>query len=247
MDRIDADRWVAMIPIQEIHLAARLRRMRDVEVLPADDCLWLQGPLWEEFDGQEGEHRLLRLIPGVRPYLLAADGQLTRVGDLVPSARLPDGQWQPLADWLRVELPPATTRFPGRLSPAPLSLVRSGEELPSTLLVTTFSLWSDYAASAPQWRLERLVFAVDSLRRVVIRGAPLPPLPGERRVEQDGCSTPVGWTWNPPVQAAVLRESFALQRQDLLLLEHDSWQVVQEGDWVRATRSAVRATAKEHR
>jgi hypothetical protein len=125
-----------------------------------------------------------------------------------------------------------------------LSLVRCAEERKPTLLLTSPSLWSDYAATAPAWRLERLVFAMDSSQSVLIRGTPLPPLPGQCWVETNGIATPAGWTWSPAISAVVLHAKFGLQRGDLGMIEHSQWQIVREPDWIRATRSAVRSTVE---
>lgn len=249
MERVDASHWVVVIAATDVDLAARLRPMRGVQVLATDDRVWLRAALptsnaGGHFAGDDLEQRLLRLLPGFRPFLLAADGQLTRVGERVPSAQMPAGKWQPLSTWLQIELPRATANFPGSLSQVALSLVRTTEERESTLLLTSLSAWSDYAETAPQWRLERLVFTVDSSGRVLIRGTPLPPLPGERWVDRNGISTQAGWHWKPPVDVAVLHQIFATQPGDLVLLETSQWQVVHAADWVRATRSAVRSTAE---
>jgi hypothetical protein len=311
MDRVDTSHWVAVISKFDVRLAARLRQVRGVDVLPIADEIWLRGPFprgsaGEDLAEEELQQSLLRMLPGVRPYLVDGQGQLTALGNRVPSQRLPDGNWQPLAEWLHLELPVSNTCWPANVSPISMSLVRCTEEFASTLLLTSFSWWAEWAETAPQWRLERLVFAVDSASgmsgmalvtggttvdavlpgasalpltvprvlirgtplpplpggtavgaalpgasalpltgsRVLIRGTPLPPLPGERWVERNGIATPAGWCWDPPVDASVLCSSLEIERGDVVLLESSQWQIVAAADWVRATRSAVRATVE---
>lgn len=165
--------WAAELPVEDAQHAASLRRERGVEGLVVGDRLWLRGVLIAE-----DERALLRLMPGVRPYRLAADGQLTRAGDRVPTARLPTGAWRPLVELLDVRLPQAHTALAGRPARMPLELVRGGPERAATLLLTSLEAWAEYAETAPRWRLECLAFAADRRGRVLLRGTPLPPIRG---------------------------------------------------------------------
>ena len=103
--------------------------------------------------------------------------------------------------------------------------------------------WSAYGATAPQVRLACWSFAANSTGLVLVRGTPLPPLPGTRFVETDGIAVPLGFAWSPAVPAAVLRRVFKLEKDDALLWTADGVRRrIAAGDWVRATRSAVRLT-----
>lgn len=222
MERLKASHWVAIVALDQIRLAAYLRASRGVEVLSCDGVVWLRGPLWVGLATAELEQRLLRLIPGVRPYWLDDDGQLTRLGALVPSAHLPRGTWIPFAEWLRIELPTPSEFFSGGVPQVVLSLTAGGDEREVTLLLTSLGVWSEYADSAPQWRLERLVFAMNGSQQVLIRGTPLPPLPGQRWVERSGIATPAGWTWTPEVSATVVRNKLGLEPGELALLDRNA-------------------------
>jgi hypothetical protein len=106
--------------------------------------------------------------------------------------------------------------------------------------------WNRYGQTAPQVRLRDCFFAVAADQRVVIRGTQLPPLPGTRYVERDGIATAIGWTWYPAVGSLVLRDVFQLHQQDLALLYgNQAWERVAGDHFVRATRSAIRVTARE--
>jgi hypothetical protein len=101
---------------------------------------------------------------------------------------------------------------------------------------------------APQARLAHWSFAADSTGRVVVRGAPLPPLRGTQYVEECGIAAPAGWHWAPPVEAAVARAALGLEQGDSALWFADgSWHKIAAGDWVRATRSAARFSVQEQR
>ena len=80
---------------------------------------------------------------------------------------------------------------------------------------------------------------------MIVRGTPLPPLPGERWVECEGIATPAGWRWSPAVEAAIVRAVFGLQPGDLALWQTDgTWQRVRAAEFTAASRAAVRATAE---
>jgi hypothetical protein len=88
----------------------------------------------------------------------------------------------------------------------------------------------------------------DDRGRVIVRGAPLPPLPGVRLVEQDGIAVPAGWTWYPAIDAVVVRELLSLKSEDSARWNTaEGWQRISASDWVQTTRSAVRLTREESR
>ena len=68
----------------------------------------------------------------------------------------------------------------------------------------------------------------------------LPPLPGQRWVEQEGIAVPAGWTWTPAVEAALVRQVFGLAAGDVALWHADgAWERIAGDEFVRATRAAV--------
>jgi hypothetical protein len=156
---------------------------------------------------------------------------------------LPEGDWRPLDQWLRVELPLAGLPA-GPPGPVAWRLCRDERPRESNLLLATAEAWGIYAATAAQVRLDRWTFAADEQGRVLIRGLPLPPIAGQFYCEEEGIAVPAGWRWDPPLAAAVLRAAIGLAGRDLALLGPDgTCSIVREADWVRATRSAARLTA----
>jgi hypothetical protein len=110
----------------------------------------------------------------------------------------------------------------------------------------SFRAWRDYAVAAPQIRLNCLSFAASDDSQALVRGEPLPPLPGTRFVEVSGVAVPLGWTWWPAVDAEVVRQALGFAEYDLALFTSaGECELIVADDFVRATRSAVRLTAKE--
>src|SRR5262245_57901329 len=128
------------------------------------------------------------------------------------------------------------------LSAVPLQVVPGGALREPALLETGLDLLLQYALAAPQWRIDRWSFAASGLR-VLVRGLPLPPLPGIHWVEMEGICVPAGRAWSPAVEPAVVRQLLALEPGELALLREDgAWDRVSSDDWVRASRSALRRT-----
>ena len=233
-------RWAWSLPVTECRLLGPLRLWPGVEVCEVSAAVWLRAA---QLDVEQWER--CRRLPGADRYTVLDDGQLLPVDHLAPRGYLPAGPWQPLAKWLDVALPAADTSCPAPQG-VELRLVRSNEPCDPTWLLATLEAWVAYAVTAPQVRLARWSFAADRQGGILVRGAPLPPLPGTRCVESHGIVVPAGWTWSPRVDAMVLRDTFELGQGDSAFWQVDgSWQRILAGDWVRATRSAVRLTCAE--
>ena len=232
--------WAVRLARLEATAAAALRTEPGVLVHEAADALWLKGAALDD--------RLdlrLRAIPGAERFAVLEDGALVPPGRRLPVASLPQGAWFPLREWLSVTFPVAA--LPGKSKPiVALRLVRSETEKSANLLVTSFTTWRAYAEKAPLVRLQRLTFAASEDGRAVVRGHPLPPLPGERFVEDAGVAVPAGWTWAPPVEAGIVADVLQLQEHDVaLLLADGTWELIPATEFVAASRSAIRQTAVE--
>jgi hypothetical protein len=231
--------WAIRLDWSDAAKTGALRRRPDIEVLQTDDAVWLRG---RRLDDEL--QTALRSVPGARRFSLLPDGQLVAAGTRVPQGHLPDGTWTAISAWLAVKLEPPCLagKVEGRVS---LRLVRSGRVNDSNVLWTTIAAWGRWAVSAPQVRLDRLGFAVGGPSDVVVRGNPLPPIPGRPFVEVAGVAVEAGWECSPPLEATEVREALGLAAGDLALVEHDgSWEHVPADAFVQATRSAVRLTAE---
>lgn len=237
--------------VERSHLrfVARLRRVLGLSVCEQGDAVWLRGDV-------EDEDLALQLaaIPGARRFDVLADKQLRPLGRLVPEGYLPEGHWQPLAAWLKVELPeslPKSIPEP-QLEPVRLRLLRSGDVREPALLETSLASLSRYVDSAPLWRIQRWQLALahgdKPQQTVLVRGLPLPPLPGQVWTEDAGICVPAGYAWEPAVDAAVVGQLLSLAPQQIALLYPDgTHEVVLPEHWVRGSRSAVRQMQEARR
>lgn len=228
--------WAARLPISARDALAWLRRQPGLEVHEQEATFWLRGQ-------GEALHDHVLVLPGVAFFHVDAERQLIPRGKLVPDGRLPDGPWQPLDRWLPVALP--TPAWPGTAgAPLAISVVPSTEERQANVLLTAWETWQNYAVTAPQVRLRQWQFAATT-NQAVIRGAPLPPLPGNLFCETDGIAVQAGYHWSPPIDAAIIRAVLKLEKGDLALLHADgSWELLRHSQFAAATRSAVRLTQK---
>lgn len=234
--------WALAAPTTAALEVARLPRRRGLAICCVHDELWVRGQsLDDELDDK------LRLVPGGRRYALLADNQLIPVGKLVPRGRLPERPWQLFEDWLDAVLaapPVAGYRQPqGILATVPLEMVRTASVRESSLLETSLAVFCDYVAPSPQWRVARWSFVATSDGRALVRGTPLPPLPGEQWTEDHGVCVPAGFGWQPAVEAAIVRQVIGLLPEELALLRPDgTWERIAADQWVRCTRAAARLT-----
>lgn len=210
-------------PCEPTRLAARLGPLRlrsgVLTCVDAAGSTWVQGPTDERLD------QVLRSVAGAERFTVGADGELRAPGRrLAPTGvRLPRGPWRPLASVLT---PVATATASAALAPparVPLTLERApapppGADAPGALLVRRdrFVAW---ALAAPQVRLDRLEIAARADRaEVLVRGRPLPPLPGVLFVVDDGVAVPAGLCVRPALDATTLRALLDLGPGDLALL-----------------------------
>jgi hypothetical protein len=235
--------WAVRLDATEVAALGRLRLHSGVQVLELAGHVWLQGSWPGDVQQAARLDRALRCLPGADRFDVLPGGRLRRREHLIPRGRLPEGRWQPLSDWLKIMLPSAA--LPGRVRhPVPLRLVRSQQMAEPGVLLLEAKTWCDYAAGAPGVRLRHWEFAVDAAQRAVVRGRPIPPLPGQAFVDYGGLAVPVGWTWAPAVDAPVLRRLFKLGPADLVLWQADNtWELIAGEQLVPATRWAARASA----
>ena len=236
-----SQRWAVHLDKTEADSVKMLRCAEGAEILEQENDIWVRGETMDECLSM-----VLRKHPHARRHWISPDGQLVRPGENVPNGYLPEGAWSPLREWMEITLPPAAfaASFDARV---PVRTVRTSVDRNSNLLVTDLEHWTRLAEHAPLARLRRLQFVCAADGVVVVCGTPLPSMPGIQFVEENGIAVPAGWRWDPPVDSDILRELLGLQEQDVALLNLDNrWERIRSEHFVRASRSAVRMTAREY-
>ncbi|HUG67499.1 MAG TPA: hypothetical protein VMM76_07090 [Pirellulaceae bacterium] len=235
-------RWAVLLRRSELAAAAVLRTVPGLEIAEAAGLVWIRGG-----DLDDPAARQLRGLPVVEIYDLWPDGQLVIRGHRVPTRRLPEANWVAIRHWFELELP--AVAWPSRLSNRiPMRLVRSGHVDDVSLLLTTLGDWLEFGTHAPGVRLENLRFAACEDKRVLIQGHPVPALRGTRFVCSSGVAVPAGWRWEPMVDAGIVADVLQVAEGDMALLIPEASsltvEVVAREQFVRATRSSIRATAE---
>jgi hypothetical protein len=139
--------WAIRVSSQHLPRAGELRSMSGVRAAIVGEMLWVRG------DGLDWElQRLLAPIADGPVFQLATDGRLTAFGASVPTERLPVADWKPLNEILQPVLPSprmATIQIPR----VPLVLERTTVEQEAVLVLTDWSVFRDWALTAPEVRL----------------------------------------------------------------------------------------------
>jgi hypothetical protein len=216
----------------------RLRLLAGVQA-----CRVSESRLW--VIGANLDDDLLLLLRGLScdgRFRIGAGSTLTKFDEQTPSGVLPEGSWQPVSEFIQPELPVAGLSL-ARIPRVSVTLVRSSAPVEPQFLLASGEAALEWAASAPQIRLDCLSFAASDDGRVLFRGSPLPSIPGARLFERDRVLIPVGWTWSPFIEAKSLRTSLEASAEQLVLLNQDGGlEKIPESEFVAASRSAIRVS-----
>jgi hypothetical protein len=214
-----------------------VRCLPGLRVAEAEGALWLRG-----IDTDATPDLRLRQLPAVQTYLLDGADHLFPPGGFTPVGALPDVHWTPLAAFIRPELP--TSALPGKgVGQYPVKLVPSGRAEAGGALVTSLSVWQQYAATAPEVRLQGLRFAASENDQVLVLGTPLPPVPGKEYWLTHNLLLPAGFDFQWPLAAGLLAAKLNPRNDAVLRFGPDgSWEKIPREALVPASRSAARLT-----
>lgn len=229
--------WVITLAPGDGMTLSPLRLEPELQIAETKASLWLRGPA-----GQDALDAKLAALPARERFELIGAEQLRLVDQRVPAHKLPMASWQSLSAWLQVALPAAA--LPGNLPPGiRLRLMRSSAEREPEVLLTTLEALRGFCGNAPQIRLDPLQFAVDASGHALVRGHPLPPLPGKRFILHGGVAVAAGYQWSPAVSDDVVARTLGVTAGALVLWNEDETVGrLHAEQFVPLTRSAIQAT-----
>lgn len=214
-----------------------VRCMDGLKVAEYDGYIWLRGiSISAEIPLQ------LKQLPIKNTYTVNEHQQLFDIGKLVPIAQLQHLNWLSIASYITVEAP--TAALPGVTNErTTIKLVASTEEKNSTALLTTLSIWKQYAETASAIRLAPLQFAVSENNEVLIIGTPLPPLPGKSFWQLGGLYLPDGYVFEFTMAASFINKQLNAKKDAILVFNTDgSYHRIDRSFFIPAKRSAIRLT-----
>jgi hypothetical protein len=224
--------WAVRLAAKDALEAAKIR-LEGASILEAGETIWIRGR-------GDPDQEKIRSISCDGRYRLQ-DELFFLPGDLLPSGRLPQGEWIALELWLRPRPQAAMgARKPGRVA---LAVVRSSLQREAGAVLCGIAEWKRFAAAAAEARLSRLRFAADARGRVIARGRPVAAIGGVSLVDDQGVMVPCGWAWDPPIQAAAIREMMGTSREDAVVFDEEgAVEVIRAVSFVAATREGARRT-----
>ncbi len=225
---------VAVIASTDAAWLGRWRTLPGMEACEAADRVWVRGPGDATWD----------LLPALARFTADQAGRLTPTGNRLPTERLPNAVWQPLAEFLRVR--PAAAALPAlHVAPIAWTLVPSEAYQAPQMLILPFVEFFAWGITAPQVRMKSLRFAVSADGRTCVLGELLPPLRGEGWCVEAHIATPAGWELPRGITHALVAGSMRLGPGETALLHTDGSAERLPGEaFVEVTRSALRATAE---
>ena len=228
--------WVAEVELDQLAAVASIRLDEGVELAfsSAGSRFWLRG--------KRASLGVLSLpFSAIYQRRSEYDEELVPLGARLPSGRLPqDLEWVPVCELVIPRKEAADfprDEFYGRV---PLRITRGGLAAEVNLLRVSRESWLDYVETAPQIRLERLSFAACDVD-VLVRGWPLPSIPGEGWVLRDRVELRVGYQTVPLIESAILQRVIGLTAMEIALISPlGVVERITEEQFIPASRASVR-------
>lgn len=229
--------FIIVLAEKDVDALGYIRCHPQAQAAKQEGQIWLRGIF-----AKEQPELTIRQLPAQRTYRLGDGNLLFLPGGLTPVGELPKLPWQPLTQFLPVELPvsalPAVVQR--RVS---LQVIPSGQVEQGAALLADWPVWATYADTAPIIRLQRLRFAASAHGKALILGDVLPPMPGREYWMRDGILLPGGFDFEFPVVSELVQEKHNPDNDAVLLFdENGSMDKISRSHFVAATRSAVRKT-----
>lgn len=228
--------FIARMSAKDIVLLGAVRCMKELQVAPDDEWIWIK------LSSEDEKEKSLMQLPLVCTYTEDEQGNLFLPGALTPVEILKELNWQPLTSFLSVRLPVSALPV-NEVAPVPIKIIQSEVHKPGSAILTQLSIWKTYAETAPAARLQLLRFAVSEKNEVLIIGNPLPPLPGTEYWIENGILIPAGYDFEIKLAATFINEQLNKNNENLVMMDSDGrYTVIAKSLFVPAKRSAVRLT-----
>lgn len=213
-----------------------IRTFPNLWIAEDEKNIWLKGiPI------EKANNPIFQSLPAVKSYYLDDENRLFPIGKKTPIGKLEKKEWQPILDYLKIELP--TSLLPGETNEKyEIKFISTEEIKESTALLTSFSIWKRYAEITSNIRLNRLKYAVSEKDEVIIMGNPLPAIPGKEFWLNYHILLPNGQDFEYPLIAPLLYQKMRREKGDIILYHNDNFVKISSADFQLATRSSIRKT-----
>ncbi len=235
------ENWVLIFKKCDLPYLATVRCWSGMYAAEIEDEVWLRCPmLHADLD------QALRALPAMHSYRQDAQGLLFPLGGNTPVSKLPALDWQPMKQFIPVELPGSA--LPAQLTQQyTLHLLPAAEYHPGAALKVKLADWQAYAETAPEIRLSALHFALSAGEDVLVMGEPLPPLPGEEYWLRGSILLPAAYDLEWPLLAQLFNQRENGKGTFFLLFEKDgNWQKIEKRCFVPASRAGIRQSKVGH-
>ena len=206
------------------------------EACIAEDALWLRCP--------EADAARTAALPCTVRFRTNDAGDLVPATGRIAVRRAPHGRWSALVDFLTPQPPrpllPATV--PGGFA---VRLVPSSAEAVAAALLAPLAALTAWAEDAPRVRRDRLAFAATPDGTAIVRGTPLPAVPGTPLHRRGALLLPCGFDLPAGIATSWVEASLTLPAGALVLVAPDGrWHRVDAEAFVPFSLAALRRTAR---
>jgi len=214
-----------------------IRCIRDIQAAIDGETVWIRIPFKIYLDEIS-----IKQLPVENTFMADAEGRLFQLGGFTPVDLLKELAWQPLISLINVELP--VSLLPGKVEQKiSINIISSKNVQPGAALLTSLTVWKNYAETASSTRLNNLRFAVSEKNEVLVVGTPLPPLPGTEFWISNDILVPCGYDFEYRLESVLIKEQYNSGNDSLLLSNIEGEiQLISKTLFVPAKRSAIRLT-----
>jgi hypothetical protein len=224
-----------------------LELLADARGLPGISLMFMEGRCWVHWPvGHEEVTLRVLAVPGVKLFV-RRDKHWYRPGHCLPAFDVPEAfTGLPLHEVLIPASIPTKPVEDCSAKHVRLQLVREDRPYATTALRCPLTALARWADSAMTVQVEGLRGALAGTE-VVLRGSPLPILPGSKRYWGDRVLLPLGFRMDPDLPQTALQEAIQLKEGQIAFLDEAGVEVI-PGDLLRPlSRASIRLALPSNR